>query len=63
MDPIANEQMRQLAMRHPDVDVKLEDGRTVKASELPEIMAEDMAKVSKESSLIETAVGCFLRTL
>lgn len=62
MSPLMKEQMDQIALRHPDMDVTLPDGRTIKASEMPDVLAEQLQMASKESNLIEAAVGCFLRT-
>jgi hypothetical protein len=63
LDPMVQEQARQLAARAPDLDVQLPDGTTVKAADMQQAMAEQMAKASKDSSLIDVATACFLRTL
>lgn len=61
LDPMVSEHVRQLAEAHPDLDVQMPDGRTVKAADVEAAMAESLAKADKESSLFEVAVGCFLR--
>ena len=63
MHPMVEEQMRQLAQRNPDLPVQLPDGRTVKASELPQELAARMAEATKEMKLHEIAVGCLMRTM
>ncbi len=63
IDPIVNEQMQQMAARNPDLDVQLPDGRTVKASEMADALAEQLKNEHANANLIETAVGCFLRGL
>ena len=63
LSPMADEQANQLAARHPDLDVQMPDGSTVKASQMPDMLREQMAKASQDSNLFTTAVGCFLRTM
>ena len=62
LSPIADEQARQLAERHPDLDVTMPDGSVVKAADLPDTLAKQMSDVTKDSALIDTAIACFLRT-
>lgn len=62
ISPMAQEQLTQIAASHPDLEVTLDDGRTVRASEMPEVLAESLARASKDGSLFEAAVACFLRT-
>ena len=63
LNPMVDEQARQLAARHPDMPVEMPDGSIVKASEMPDVLREQMAQASKDSNLFDVAVGCFLRTV
>jgi hypothetical protein len=60
---MADEAANQLAARHPDMDVQMPDGSTVKASQMPDALNEQMAKANQDSNLFTTAIGCFLRTM
>jgi len=63
LNPMADEAANQLAARHPDMDVQMPDGSTVKASQMPDALNEQMAKANQDSNLFTTAIGCFLRTM
>ncbi|VWC96088.1 transglycosylase [Burkholderia lata] len=63
MSPIAQETANQLAIRHPDLEVQMPDGRTVRAADLQTALQNDMASATADSKLHDVAVSCFLRTL
>ena len=62
-EPATQATIDQLAARHPDLDIELPDGSTVKASELPQKMQQMMAQAESDAKLHDVAVACFLRTL
>lgn len=62
LDPLIKEQVAQLAQTRPDMDVTLPDGRTVKASDLETELSQGLNSAKQDASLIDTAIGCFLRT-
>ena len=62
-EPSTQATIDQLAARHPDMDIELPDGSTVKASELPQKMQQMMAQAESDSKLHDVAVACFLRTV
>lgn len=62
LDPMVREQASQLAYAHPDMDVQLPDGRTVKAAALQDEINRNLEQAKRESGLIDTAISCFLRT-
>lgn len=63
LSPLAGEQMRQLAIDHPDLEVQLPDGSTVRAADMGQSVAEQLSTAQSEASLHDIAVACFLRTL
>lgn len=62
-EPATQATIDQLAARHPDLDIELPDGSTVKASELPQRMQQMMTQAESDAKLHDVAVACFLRTL
>ena len=63
LEPMVQEQMGQIAARHADMDIQMPDGTMIKASELQQKIAENLALAETESKLHDVAVACFLRTL
>lgn len=63
ISPTARETMNQLALRNPDLEVDLPNGRTVRAADLPGELHNDMAQANTDAKLHDVAVSCFLRTL
>lgn len=63
LSPLANESAAQLAARHPDMEVQMPDGRTVRAADLQSAIQEQLAAATSDSKLHDVAVACFLRTL
>jgi len=55
--------LKQLAAAHPDMEVQLPDGRTVKASDMETQLQASMDKANKDSLLHDVAVACFMRTI
>ncbi|MEL7079565.1 MAG: hypothetical protein AAGM46_27115, partial [Cyanobacteria bacterium J06582_2] len=62
-EPATQSTIDQLAARHPDLDVELPDGTTIKASELPQKLQQTLAQAEIDSKLHDVAVACFLRTV
>lgn len=62
LSPIAEESLRQLSMRHPDLEVDMPDGTTIKAEELQGKIKEELAKTDYFAKLHDVAISCFLRT-
>lgn len=63
ISPIHQEQLNQLALRHPDLDVEAPNGSTIKARDLPQALAEHAAQASSDSKLHDVAMACFMRTM
>lgn len=63
LEPTTQSMLDQLAARHPDLDVELPDGTTIKASELPQKLQQTLAQAESDSKLHDVAVACFLRTV
>lgn len=62
LHPALAENIQQLASRHADMDVEWSDGTTIKASQIPDKMREDMTRAAHEAQFYDVAVGCFLRS-
>jgi hypothetical protein len=63
LSPLAAESASQLAARHPDLEVQLPNGQTVRAADLQSAIQEQIAAATNESKLHDVAAACFLRTL
>ncbi|CAB5144975.1 hypothetical protein UFOVP147_42 [uncultured Caudovirales phage] len=63
LSPLAAESASQLAARHPDMEVQLPNGQTVRAADLQSAIQEQIAAATSESKLHDVAAACFLRTL
>lgn len=63
LSPMAQELATQLAARHSDMEVELPNGRTVRAADLHDEIARELAAATNESKLHDVAVACFMRTL
>lgn len=63
ISPIAQEQLNQLALRHPDMDVQGPDGTTIKARDLPQALADHAEKANALGKLHDVAMACFMRTM
>lgn len=61
-DPVVREQIDEIAMRMPDMDIKMPDGSIIKASEFKERLVENIQAAQRDSRLFDVAVACFLRT-
>lgn len=62
IDPLATESMHQIAGAHPELPVDLGNGVSVRAADLPNILAREMANANADSKLHDVAMACFLRT-
>jgi hypothetical protein len=63
LSPIAAESAAQLAARHPDMEVQMPNGQTVKAADLHDAIQQQLAQATSDSNLHDVAIACFLRTL
>lgn len=63
ISPIHSEQLNQLALRHPDMDVEGPNGNTIKARDLPQALADHATQAATESKLHDVAMACFMRTM
>lgn len=63
ISPIHQEQLNQLALRNPDMDVEGPNGQTIKARDLPQALADHATQAASESKLHDVAMACFMRTM
>ena len=62
LDPVAEENMRQIMQHHPEMTVQMPDGSEVSMAEFEQKMRQNLALAESESKLHDVAVACFLRT-
>lgn len=62
ISPIAAESLRQIAANHADMPVELGNGASVRAADLPALLAREMASANGDAKLHDIAMACFLRT-
>lgn len=61
VNPLARETLNQLAVKHADLDIQLGDGRSIKLSELPSVLEQNMRNAESDSVLHDIAAACFIR--
>ena len=62
ISPQASATLEALVKSHPDLEIQLEDGRTVKVADLPEMFQRQTAEASKLATLHDVAAACFMGT-